>query len=102
MSKKYYIASQQTIVCTGRDLAAECRINLKEELSEPICAKAVTMALDFWSNRYNKQSFLGLNVTYVNTDYQYKVIDLLCRPFNGKKSYGLVHEVTWKKFFPKR
>ena len=49
-------------------------------------------------DRYNKQSFLGLTVTYVNTDYQYKVINLLCRSFNGKRSYDLVHEVSWKKF----
>ena len=86
------------IVLTVSDLAAECRINLKEELSESIRAKAVTIEPNFWSNKYNKQSFLGLTVTYISTDYQYKVIDLLCHPFNGKKSYDLVHKVSWKKF----
>jgi hypothetical protein len=39
---------------------------------------------------------LGLNATYVTSSYEYKVADLLCRPFNGIKSYDLVLEVSEK------
>ena len=47
-------------------------------------------------SKYSKQSFLGISATYINSIYQYKTVDSLCRPFNGKKSYDLVLEASQK------
>ncbi|CAF4222337.1 unnamed protein product [Rotaria sp. Silwood2] len=91
---KELLPSRQTVVRTVNDLANKCRADLKSELIEPIRAKSVTIAPDFWSTKHNKQAYLGLNASYVNSDYEYKVIDLLCRPFNGTKLYDLILEVT--------
>lgn len=100
---KEFLPSRQTLSRTVDDLAAQCRIDFKEELSEPLRAKAVTIAPDFWLSKYSKQSFLGINATYVNSIYQFKSVDLLCRPFYGIKSYDLILEVSQKyAFFLKR
>ena len=93
---KELLPSRQTVSRTVDDLAATYRTDLKEELSEPLRAKAVTIAPDFWMSKHSKQSFLGINATYVNSIYQFKTIDLLCRPFDGKKSYDLILEVSKK------
>jgi hypothetical protein len=90
------VPSRQTVVRAVSDLASKCRIDLRNELSEPLRAKAVTIAPDFWHSKHNKQSFLGVSATYVTSSYQYKLIDLLCRPFNGIKSYDLNLEVSQK------
>ncbi|CAF1294249.1 unnamed protein product [Rotaria sordida] len=89
---KELLPSRQTVSRTVDDLAAKYRIDLKEELYEPLRAKAVTIAPDFWMSKYSKQSFLGVSATYINSIFQFKTIDLLCRSFNGIKSYDLILE----------
>ncbi|CAF2972666.1 unnamed protein product, partial [Rotaria sp. Silwood2] len=87
---KDLIPSCRTIGRSVKDLADKYRLELKEELTEPLHAKAVTIAPDFWQNKYNQQAYLGLNITYVHINHQYKSVDLFCRPFNGTKSYDLI------------
>ncbi|CAF4807785.1 unnamed protein product, partial [Rotaria sp. Silwood2] len=87
---KDLIPSRRTIGRSVKDLADKYRLELKEELTEPLHAKAVTIAPDFWQNKYNQQAYLGLNITYVHINHQYKSVDLFCRPFNGTKSYDLI------------
>ncbi|CAF2884827.1 unnamed protein product [Rotaria sp. Silwood2] len=94
---KDLIPSCRTIGRSVKDLADKYRLELKEELTEPLHAKAVTIAPDFWQNKYNQQAYLGLNITYVHINHQYKSVDLFCRPFNGTKSYDLILKQNTKK-----
>ncbi|CAF1143835.1 unnamed protein product [Adineta ricciae] len=87
---KNVIPSRHTVNRTVHDLADKIRDSLKQELIEPLRTKAVTIAPDFWQSKYSQQHYLGLNVSYVNVNYQFKAIDLFCRPFNGTKSYDLI------------
>ncbi|CAF4430062.1 unnamed protein product, partial [Adineta steineri] len=48
------------------------------------------IAPDFWQSKYSQQSYLGLNITYVDINNKFKSIDLFCRPFSGIKSYDLI------------
>lgn len=85
--------SRQTVTRAVDDLATKYRLTLKNELIEPLKAKAITISPDFWSNKYNQQSYLGLNITFVNAIHEFKSIDLFCVPVNGVKSYDLVLDV---------
>jgi hypothetical protein len=91
---KDLIPSRHTVGRAVNDLANKYRTELKQELTEPLRAKAVTIAPDFWQSKYNQQAYLGLNITYVNINHEFKSVDLFCRPFNGTKSYDLVLKVS--------
>ena len=92
---KELLRSRQTVARTVNDLALKYRADLKNELVEPLKSKSVTICPDFWSNKYNQQAFLGLNITFVTINYEFKCVDLFCIPFNGVKSYDLILEVSF-------
>ena len=49
------LKSRQTItLITVNELALKYRADLKNQLTEPVKAKSVTTASDFWSNKYNQ------------------------------------------------
>ncbi|CAF1471176.1 unnamed protein product [Adineta steineri] len=87
---KNVIPSRHTVGRAVHEIADQIRDKIKEELIEPLRAKAVTIAPDFWQSKYSQQSYLGLNITYVDINNKFKSIDLFCRPFNGIKSYDLI------------
>ncbi|CAF4052179.1 unnamed protein product, partial [Rotaria sordida] len=89
---KDVLRSRQTVSRTVNELALKYRLDLKDELIEPLKSKSVTISPDFWTNKYNQQSFLGVNITFTNHQYVFKSIDLFCIPFNGMKSYDLILE----------
>lgn len=82
-----------TVTRTVEELAHKYRTILMNELREPMKTKSITVAPDFWTSKYNQQAYLGVNITYINYDYEFKTVDLFCIPFNGKKSYDLIREV---------
>ncbi|CAF3919288.1 unnamed protein product, partial [Rotaria sp. Silwood1] len=86
------LRSRQTVARTVNELALKYRLDLKDELIEPLKSKSVTISPDFWTNKYNQQSFLGVNITFTNHQYVFKSVDLFCIPFNGMKSYDLILE----------
>ena len=63
---KNVIPSRHTVGRTVHEPEDNIRNDLKQELIEPLCAKAVTIAPDFWQSKYSQLSYLGLNITYVN------------------------------------
>jgi hypothetical protein len=93
---KDLLRSRQTVARTVNELALKYRADLREELIEPLKSKSVTISPDFWSNKYNQQAFLGLNITFVTHDYVFKSVDLFCLPFSGIKSYDVILEVSYK------
>ncbi|CAM4812822.1 unnamed protein product [Rotaria magnacalcarata] len=68
------------------DLADSYRQYLKQMLVEPLKARAVTICPDFWTDCYKNISYLGLNVTLVDSNYKTFSIDLFCRAFIGIKT----------------
>ncbi|CAF2076585.1 unnamed protein product, partial [Rotaria magnacalcarata] len=80
------LRSRYTIARTIYDLADSYRQRMKQILSEPLKARAVTICPDFWSDCYKNISYLGLNITFVDVDYKMFSIDLFCRPFFGVKT----------------
>lgn len=91
---KELLRSRQTVGRTVNELALKYRVDLKNELIEPLQSKSVTICPDFWSNKYNQQSYLGLHITYVTVDHEFKCIDLFCIPFNGVKSHDAILAVS--------
>ncbi|CAF2915108.1 unnamed protein product [Rotaria sp. Silwood2] len=89
---KDVLRSRQTVSRTVNELALKYRLDLKDQLIEPLKSKSVTISPDFWTNKYTQQSFLGVNITFTNHEYGFKSIDLFCIPFNGMKSYDLILE----------
>ncbi|CAF4397955.1 unnamed protein product, partial [Rotaria magnacalcarata] len=68
------------------DLADSYRQYLKQMLVEPLKARAVTICPDFWTDCYKNISYLGLNITLVDSNYKTFSIDLFCRAFIGIKT----------------
>jgi hypothetical protein len=87
---KELLPSRTKMTRTISDLAAQYRIDSKEDLFELLNVKAFTIISDFALDKFIKQSALDLNGIYANSSYQYKAVDLLCRPFNDIKSYDLI------------
>jgi hypothetical protein len=92
---KELLRSRQTVARTVDELALKYRVDVKNELVEPLKSKSVTICPDFWSNKYNQQAYLGLNITFVTINYEFKSVDLFCIPFNGIKSYDSILEVSY-------
>jgi hypothetical protein len=70
------------------ELADESREKLKEILKEPLENGAVCVSPDLWSDNHRKISYLGITATFVNQQFEYKVADLCCKPFEGDNQSG--------------
>ncbi len=62
-------------------LADQYRSDLKEILKEPFENEAVCISPDMWSDRHKQLSYLGLSCTFVDVDFNFKALDLCCRPY---------------------
>ena len=88
------LRSRHTVGRNVNELAASYRQMIKEKLIEPLKAQSVTICPDFWSDPYKNISYLGLHVTFVDSQHQFYSIDLFCRPFIGVKSGDCVIKVS--------
>ena len=59
-------------------LADQSRQQLKLILQEPFQSGCLSISPDFWSDRYLQISYLGVIATFVDSNYHYYTIDLLC------------------------
>ena len=64
-------------------------------LVEPLRQHAVAICPDFWSDTYKSISYLGVNVSFTDANYQYFSVDLFCRRYFGVKSSDLVLKVSF-------
>ncbi|CAF3851884.1 unnamed protein product [Rotaria magnacalcarata] len=62
-------------------LANWSRSQMKLLLQEPFENRCLSISPDFWTDKYRQISYLGVTVTFVDSDYHYHTIDLFCRPF---------------------
>jgi hypothetical protein len=65
------------------DLADECRIQLREILQEPLECGTVCVSPDLWSDNHRKVSYMGTAATFVNDKFEFKTVDLSCKPYTG-------------------
>ena len=66
-------------------VADSLREQTKELLLIPLKEKVLTICPDYWTESYKKISYLGVTVTIVDDQYNYKSIDFCCRPFQHRK-----------------
>jgi hypothetical protein len=88
------LRSRHTISRTVYNLADSYRQRMKQKLIEPLKNHAVTICPDFWTDAHRNISYLGLNVTFVDVNYQLFSVDLFCRPYIGIKSGDLLVKVS--------
>ncbi|CAF2091379.1 unnamed protein product [Rotaria magnacalcarata] len=62
-------------------LANWSRSQMKLLLQEPFENRCLSISPDFWTDKYRQISYIGVTVTFVDSDYHYHTIDLFCRPF---------------------
>lgn len=70
------------------ELAEQCRSELNEILKEPLGNGAICVSPDMWSDNHRKIHYLGITASFVNLDFEFKVVDLCCRPFTGDDQSG--------------
>ena len=57
--------------------------------------RSVTVSVDYWSDRHRQVSYLGASITFVDMEFNFKSVDLFCRPYDGKtKSAELTLNVS--------
>lgn len=62
-------------------LADQHRIQISEELREPLESNAVTLCPDMWTDPVRQISYLGIAATFVDQQFQFRSYDLSCCPF---------------------
>ena len=87
------LRGRHTIAETVYDLADSYRNRLKQILTEPLQQRAVTICPDFWVDSYRNISYLGLNISFTDVNFQYFSVDLFCRAYFGVKSDDLIVKV---------
>lgn len=74
----------QSLQTISRSLTNEAQIyreQIIELIKEPFNAPALTASPDMWTDRFRQLSYLGVTVTFVNLQQQFKKITLCCRNF---------------------
>ncbi|CAF4192312.1 unnamed protein product, partial [Rotaria sp. Silwood2] len=74
------------------DLADDYRLKLKDILREPLESGAICVSPDLWSGDHMKISYLCITATFTTSNYEYKTVDLRCKPFAIQKAlepYGI-------------
>ncbi|CAF1391214.1 unnamed protein product [Rotaria sordida] len=64
-------------------LADTSRQQIKLILQEPYNSGCLSISPDFWNDKHRQISYLGVSATFVDSNYHYYTIDLLCRPFEA-------------------
>ncbi|CAF3031693.1 unnamed protein product [Rotaria sp. Silwood2] len=73
--------SRQTISRSISDQAELYRQELIELIREPIKKQSLTLSPDMWLDRYRQLSYLGVTVTFVDANLQFRKFTLCCRSF---------------------
>ncbi|CAF5064551.1 unnamed protein product, partial [Rotaria sp. Silwood1] len=73
------------------DLADDYRLKLKDILREPLESGAICVSPDLWSDDHKKISYLGITAMFTTSNYEYKTVDLCCKPFVGD-------DQMWEKY----
>ncbi|CAF1483516.1 unnamed protein product [Adineta steineri] len=75
------VRGANTISRYTHSLADDYRFKLKQMLKEPFENEAICISPDMWSDRHKQLSYLGVSCSCVDADFNYKVVDLCCRPY---------------------
>ena len=67
---------------------------MKQKLIEPLKNQAVTICPDFWSDPYRNISYLGLHVTFIDSNHPFFSVDLFYLRFVGVKTREYVIKVS--------
>ncbi|CAF1155607.1 unnamed protein product [Adineta steineri] len=70
------------------NLANEYRSILKDILQEPLESGCICVSPDLWSDDHKKIPYLGITATFVTKHFEYKIVDLCCKPFLGDDHSG--------------
>ena len=79
------LRSERTISPHTISVADSSCEQIKELLLTPLKEKAFTICPDYWTDSCKKISYLGVTVSIVDDQYNYKSIDACCRPFQYRK-----------------
>jgi hypothetical protein len=79
------LRSERTISRHVMTFAETLREQIKEILSIPLKEHSLTICPDYWSDSYKKISYLGVSVVIIDSQYNYKSIDLCCKRFEYEK-----------------
>lgn len=63
------------------DQAQQYREQLIELIKEPLKSHSLTLSPDMWSERYRQLSYLGVTVTFVDSNLHFRKFTLCCRSF---------------------
>ncbi|CAF4464520.1 unnamed protein product [Rotaria socialis] len=62
-------------------LTDEYRTILKGILKEPYENRCICICPDLWPDSYKQISYMGISISFVDKDCNYKSLDLCCRPY---------------------
>ena len=77
------LRSADVITAHVSKLADQHRAHISEELVEPLASDAVAFCPDLWSDPIHQISYLGIAVTLVNDQFEYRSYNLCCSPYEG-------------------
>ncbi|CAF3605522.1 unnamed protein product, partial [Rotaria sp. Silwood2] len=75
------------------------RLKLKDILREPLESGAICVSPDLWSGDHMKISYLCITATFTTSNYEYKTVDLRCKPFVGDDHRGKIYINCKYNFF---
>ena len=73
--------SRQTVSRCITSQAQQYREQLIELIKEPIKNQSLAVSPDLWTDRYRQLSYLGVTVTFVDLNLQFRKFILCCRSF---------------------
>ena len=73
--------SRQTVSRCIKSQAQQYREQLTELIKEPIKNQSLAVSPDLWTDRYHQLSYLGVTVTFVDLNLQFRKFILCCRSF---------------------
>ncbi len=62
-------------------LADQHRHRISEELLEPLESDAIAFCPDMWSDPVHQVSYMGITATFVSDQFEYRLYDLCCSPY---------------------
>ncbi len=76
------LTGEQSSVFNHIQVVAQSRREpIKELLEEPYKNGCWSLSLDFWCDKYEQISYLGVTAVIIDQGYKYYALDLFCKPF---------------------
>ncbi|CAF4516123.1 unnamed protein product, partial [Rotaria sp. Silwood2] len=50
-------------------------------IAEPLMMKAATISPDMWTDKFRNILYLGVTITFIDSDYLFRQLELFCRPY---------------------